>query len=161
MSKGTIAGTEFEKPRGVSGVEVREGYAQVHVQNLSEPVAGNRLDALKLVSNADISLDFLKLTHKGLSFLVPEALADTAQECLQQSGAEVSVACGRSIVLVHAVNIREEEGLLARLVSIAIGEGVPVEHVADMHDRMLLVTDDASARRLAAAYEREFLGARK
>src|SRR3989304_5337634 len=107
------AGTEFEKPRGVSKVEVRSGYAQVHVTGLPAPLPESRLAVLKAVSDAKISLDFLKLTQDGLSFLVPESLADTAKSLLNKAKVEVSVQPSCSIVLIHAVNIRDEEGLIS------------------------------------------------
>lgn len=152
------AGTEFEKPRGVSQIEVRHGFAQVHVSNLSEPIAERRLGVLKSISDAKISLDFLKLTQGGLSFVVDEQKAPSAQSALEGSGATVSVQLGCSIVLVHAVNIRDEEGLVARLVSIATRENTRIEHLADMHDRLLLVTENEQAAKLADAYTRELIG---
>lgn len=158
MTSQTSTGTEFEKPRGVSQVEVRKGYAQVHVTGLPSPLPESRLMVLRSVADAKISLDFLKLTQDGLSFLVPEGLSETAESVLRQAAVQVAMQPNCSIVLIHAVNIRDEEGLISRLVSIANHENVPVEHLSDMHDRLLLVTDSAQAERLAAVYRKELLG---
>lgn len=149
-------GTTFEKPRGVSKIEVRSGYAQVHLGDLGSPLADARLAVLKRVADAGISIDFLKLTPGGLSFLVQEAHADDVTRALSVAPCKTTVTGGRSIVLVYAANLRDEEGLLAKLVSIANACGVNMEHVSDMHDRMLLVTDDESARTLADRYQGEF-----
>ncbi|HLK14112.1 MAG TPA: hypothetical protein VKT78_04850, partial [Fimbriimonadaceae bacterium] len=48
-------------------------------------------------------------------------------------------------VLVHAVNMRDEEGLIARVVQEVIASGARMDHISDMHDRMLVVvhTEDA------------------
>lgn len=159
MSHPIVSGTEFEKPRGVREIEVRAGFAQVHVTGLGEPLPESRLGVLKAVADAGISLDFLKLTQDGLSFLVPKESAKNAEEALSKTGAEVHLQPDCSIVSVHAVNIRDEEGLVARLVSVAIREGTAIEHLADMHDRLLLVTTDAEAEKLAEVYKREFLRA--
>jgi aspartokinase len=149
--------TEFEKPRGVNRVEVRDGYAQVHVSQLGAPLAESRLQALRAVASASVSIDFLKLTQGGLSFMVPEGSTGAVEPSLKELRCRFTVAPGRSIVLVHAANLRDEEGLLAKLVSIAIAAGVNIEHLSDMHDRMLLVTDDSGAKRLAKEYESQLL----
>lgn len=158
MSAQSSSGTEFEKPRGVSLVEVRGGFSQVHLTALSDPLPESRLEVLRAVANAGVSLDFLKLTQGGLSFLVDEAVSEKADRALASCGASVSIQRGCGIVTIHAVNIRDEEGLISRLVSVAIREGTSIEHLADMHDRLLLVTDEAQAARLAEVYKREFLG---
>jgi len=53
-------------------------------------------------------------------------------------------------VLVHAVSIRDEEGLIAGIVHTAIALGIRIDHVGDMHDRMLMVVQKEDAERLAA-----------
>lgn len=158
MAKQAAFETEFEKPRGVSTVEVRGGYAQVHVTNLAEPLADSRLRVLAAIADARISLDFLKLTQSGLSFLIQETQSTMASMALNSVSVDSQIKGGRSIVLVHAANLRDEEGLLAKLVSVAIGCGVAMEHLSDMHDRMLLVTDDGGATRLAKEFESRFVG---
>jgi len=140
--------TEFEKRRGVSAVIARHGFAQVHISELSGPIMEARLGLLKSIANAGLSLDFLKLTPTGFSFLVPEEKADTVSTVMASSGTTYSVRKGRSIVLVHAVNMRDEEGLIARIVEQAIATGATIEHVGDMHDRLLLVVETTASERL-------------
>lgn len=140
--------TEFEKPRGIHTVEVRPGYAVVEVLNLSTPLDEKRLDVLRAVAKVGISVDFLKLTQTGLSFLIPQEKAELAESTLKEFGAQYEVSGERSIVMVHAVNMRDEEGLIARIVSSAIRSGVEVEHLSDMHDRMLIVCPSVQADRL-------------
>ena len=57
------------------------------------------------------------------------------------------------IVSVHAVNMQDEEGLVAGIVSEVIASGLQVDHIGDMHDRLLLVTDQETGDRLATALE--------
>lgn len=140
--------TGFEKTRGVSRVEVKTGFAQVHVRGLKEPIMEARLSVLKSISDSGISIDFLKLTPDGLSCIITEALSGTAAEALKRSGVESAVATGRSVVLVFAVNMRDEEGLIAQVVQEAIRSGKAIEHISDMHDRMLLVTLSEHAEEL-------------
>jgi aspartokinase len=135
------AETVFEKERGVSRIEVRHGYAQVHVSELPAPVPASRLEVLRAIAEAQVSMDFLKLTPSGMSFLVPEDRAEAAERALQSIEGECAIRRGRSIVLVHAVNIRDEEGLIARTIQRAIGSGAQIDHIGDMHDRMLLVLE--------------------
>lgn len=139
-------GTEFEKPRGINRVEVRRGYAMVHVGGLGGDVAAGRLQVLRAVAEADVSIDFVKLTHGGVSFLVSEDRAAQVEEALSLIGARYTIGADRAIVTVHAVNMRDEEGLIAGIVRKVIASGVGVDHLGDMHDRVLLVmgSDDAS-----------------
>lgn len=155
-----VVETEFEKRRGISRVEVRDGYAQVHVSNLAEPVAASRLAALAAVSEAGLSLDFLKLTPRGLSFLVREELAPNVSAALAPLKLEVEVQGGRGVLMVHAVNMRDEEGLIASILLSAIASGAGVCHVSDMHDRALLVVAAQDAPNLKARLEAALLGRR-
>lgn len=140
--------TEFEKKRGISAVEVRRGFAQVHVSQLQGNLMEERLRVLRAVADVDASIDFLKLTPSGLSFLVPGDRGDIVGQALAGVGVNFSVRKNRSIVLVHAVNIRDEEGLIAGIVQTAIASGATIDHIGDMHDRMLMVVSDDDAERV-------------
>ena len=111
--KGTEPQTDFEKPRGVSRVEVRDGFAQAIVDS----VVGDsrRIEILKAIASAGVSLDFLKLAPDGLSFLVPTEKAQIVDGALKNLGASYAIKSPRSIVMVHAVNMRDEEGLIAQI----------------------------------------------
>lgn len=153
-----IAETAFEKRRGISRVETRTGFAQVHVSHLEEPLTEGRLRVLGAVADGGVSLDFLKLTQTGLSFLVPEGEAAAVEGALSSLGVRHMIRDNRHILLVHAVNMRDEEGLISRIVLEAIASGVRVDHVSDMHDRMLMVVDAADADRLRARIEERLMG---
>ncbi len=141
--------TAFEKRRGVSQVEVRPGSAQVHVTGLAEPLIQSRLGVLRAMTDAGVSLDFLKLTPNGLSFLVPEDRAEDVHHALEDCGARFDIAGERATVIVHAVGMRDEEGLIARIVQATIAAGASVDPLGDMHDRMLLVIPSEQAERVA------------
>ena len=49
--------------------------------------------------------------------------------------------------------MRDEEGLIARVVSEVIGTGVRVDHLGDMHDRVLMVMDDRDADKVKVRLE--------
>ena len=131
--------TEFEKRRGISSVEVRHGYARVHVSRIEHQLMKERMRAMEAVSDAEVSIDFLKLTPTGLSFIVPNSQADSVDKALAPTGLYFSVKRDRSIVLVHAVNIRDEEGMIANILKTTIATCTQVDHVGDMHDRLLMV----------------------
>jgi len=150
---------ELERRSGLNSVEVRDGFAQVRIARLAEPLDQSRLDALGLIEQAGISVDFLKLTPDGLAFVVAEPLGEEVARALAAGRAEVTVQGGRSIVLVHAVNMRDEEGLIARILATAITSGATLEHIGDMHDRVLIVTDNGGARAIAQGIESQLLGA--
>lgn len=146
--------TLFERRRGISRVEVRSGLAQVHVGQLGEPLMTRRLDVLRAVADAGISIDFLKLTQSGLSFIIPSERSAETEAALGATDFRFSVRVDRAIVEAHAVNMRDEEGLIARIVRSAIELGVEVDHIGDMHDRVLMVVPDDAAERLKASLER-------
>ncbi|MBX3096059.1 MAG: hypothetical protein KF812_04290 [Fimbriimonadaceae bacterium] len=144
-----IKETEFEKPRGINRVEVRKGLARVHVSRLSEPLAEHRLLVLRAVADAQISIDFLKFTPTGLSFIVPISGAEVVETALRDRGWTYSLKPDRSVVLVHAVNMRDEVGLMAQIIAEALTGDAVLEHLGDMHDRLLVVLPDDEAEALA------------
>ncbi len=146
--------TEFEKPRGIYKVEIRRGFLTVHVSSLDpgDPTQAI-LSVLKLLRESKMSIDFLKLTKLGLSFVTPESLKSQVSQVLQQAGVEHEIKDGCSIVLAYAANMRDEEGLIARVVSEVIGTGVRVDHLGDMHDRVLMVMDDRDADKVKVRLE--------
>jgi aspartokinase len=150
--------TVFEKQRGINSLEIRKGFAQVCVHSLPEPLHKSRLHVLRCVKEAGISIDFLKLTLSGFSFVVSREAVPQLESVLSQSMGDFCIQDGRSTVLVHAVNMRDEEGLIARIVSCAIANGVQIDHLGDMHDRLLLVTSDPQAELLSEVLHRELMG---
>src|SRR5208283_4187510 len=114
---------EIENKPGVNRVDVRHGLAQANIYDLEAPVMDGRLGVLQAVADAKISIDFLKLTENGLAFIVPDALAGTVEQVLAGTGVRYRVWSGLSTVLVHAVNMRDEEGLIAGIVQQAVSGG--------------------------------------
>lgn len=143
--------TEFEKPRGISRIEVRTGYAQAHVTQLGADLVAGRLDVLELVAASGVSIDFLKFTPSGLTFLMAEADSARVESALAGTTARVGLRSDQAMVMVHAVNMRDEEGLIARIVSAAIASGARIDHLGDMHDRLLISTSRDGARTIEAA----------
>jgi len=143
-----IAETAFEKRRGISSVEIREGLAQAQVSGLAEPVMERRIEILERVAQAGVSIDFLKLTQDGLSFIISESSADAVRSAIDGLARDFSVIKNQHILLVHAVNMRDEEGLIADVMKQATASGVSIDHVTDMHDRMLMVVDAGNSERL-------------
>lgn len=147
--------TAFEKPRGINKVELRPDFAQVHVSRLEEPLMEQRLRVLRAVADLKISIDFLKLTPSGLSFLVAENRMADIDSALKPTGVHYSIRGGRSILIVHAVNMRDEEGLIAGIVQQAMSGGVLIDHISDMHDRLLMVMSEEDAPRVDALLRKE------
>ena len=109
------------------------------------------------MADADVNIDFLKLTPSGLSFLALEDRAETVKTVLKAAEVDFIAQKSRSIVLVHAVNMRDEEGLIASIVQAAIASRAIVDHIGDMHDRLLMVLDSADAERLAAKLRKDLV----
>ncbi|MCH8275479.1 MAG: hypothetical protein IH851_11895 [Armatimonadetes bacterium] len=146
--------TSFETARGISGVDVEEGYALVEVRGIPDAdVAERRLSALRTLNEARISIDFLKVNEGGFSFVVPEEAGGNTRDALLGAGFDASLMAGRAILSVRAPNVRDESGLLARICEHVVQTGAVIEQVGDMHTGVLLVMEAASAKRAAAALE--------
>ncbi len=140
--------TAFEKQRGVSRLEQRDGFCQVHVTELGHPLMERRLEVLTGVAESGISIDFMKLTPGGLSFVVPQRDRASIEATLKAARVQHSLRSDRSIVLVHAVNMRDEEGLIAGIVQSAIASGAQIDHIGDGHDRLLLFAGTESVAKI-------------
>ncbi|MCL4285955.1 MAG: hypothetical protein QY327_10410 [Fimbriimonadaceae bacterium] len=142
---------EFERPRDVYEFETRTGYAHIHIHGLEAPLQEARIRALEGVARAGVSIDFLKLTQSGMAFLVAEEQAQKTQDALSALGLNFRAGKDYAILIVHSVNMRDENGRIAKIVSIAIGTGARIDHLSDMHDRVLIVTPREHASGLAEA----------
>ena len=138
-------------------VEIRRGYASVRVSGLEPDVAYGRLAVLKAVAEAGASVDFLKLTSSGMSFVIAESESDALRLILASADGQAEVNPGRAVLIAYAVNMRDEEGLVAKIVSRIIASGASIEHMGDMHDRLLVVLDASEAELAKAELERAFL----
>lgn len=143
--------TQFERPRGIDRVELRRGYATVHAGPVEPPYETARIGVLRRVAEAGVSVDFLKLDGPRLSFVVAEEASGRAAAALE--GVPHRVTPGRCVVLAHAANMRDEEGLIARIISRVTSTGAAVDHIGDMHDRVLVVTGEEDAARVVPALE--------
>lgn len=149
--------TEFEKARGINRIDIREGYVGALVINLGDPVMESRLAVLKCVKEKGISMDFLKFTRDGLSFLIKEADFQAAKEAFEMAGVEYVLRPDESLLVVHAVNMRDEEGLVARIVSEVIATGERIDHMGDMHDRLMMVMSREDAIKAKRSLENKFV----
>lgn len=143
-----LSETEFEKARGVNLLKVRNGYTWFVVRLAGD--AGNRLDVLRHVAEAGVNVDFLKLQHEGVSFVVPRESEADCEAALQSAGYEHESAGNMAVLTVHAVNVQDEEGMVARIVSQTIRSGAEILHMSDMHDRVLLLLSESDAQAAAA-----------
>lgn len=121
----------------------------VHIEDLTGDLTAARLKILESLAGNGVSLDFLKLTPSGLSFLVSIDQSERLDQVLKLAGCHYEVNKPRSIVLIYAVNIRDEEGMIAGIVQQLIQSGAKVDHLGDMHDRLLAVVRADDAERIA------------
>ncbi|MFM9873591.1 MAG: hypothetical protein ACKVQS_09035 [Fimbriimonadaceae bacterium] len=142
--------TAFEKARGVNQVEIRTGFASARIGGLHSDVIKERLVILQSVFEGEISFDFLKFAADGMSFVIPETLRERLEGVLTASGAEFEVKGDRAVLIIHAVNMRDEAGLVAKIVSQVIDSGANIEHLGEMHDRLLMLMGKGGAERAKA-----------
>ncbi len=93
-----------------------------------------------------VSVDYLKLDGPRMSFVVAESDLQSLATALE--GLEHQSRSGRSVVAIHAANMRDEEGLIAKTISQVMLTGDEVDHIGDMHDRVIFVLDAATADRV-------------
>lgn len=148
--------TAFERRRGVGSPSSQAGFAQVRITELEQ---NSRQACLRALADLGLRLHFLKLAANGMSFLIAGEDSPAVQKALTQFQANVHLASGRWIVTIPAVNIRDEDGLIAGLVATAIRSGTQIDHLGDMHDRLVVVTDEPGSKLLIEAVTREHCGA--
>jgi aspartokinase len=153
--------TQFEAPRGVSEIEVRHGFAQVHFSLGGQELAVKRLEVLRVIAEAGISHKYLQLTQNGLAFIITEAQVPEMESVLREASIAFELNKGRSMVLVKSIGLWEEEGTIASIVEAAIASGVQVDHVGDMHDRMYMVVKGEVAEDTAAKFREHLTGRKK
>lgn len=148
-----ISQTDFEKHRGLHGVEIRERYANVFVP-LSMADSKATLKALGAIRKSQISLDFLKLAGRGISFVCTLDNADSIEQCLKDAGFQPKIIRDRCVLIAYGVNMRDQEGLIAKIVSILAAGTDEIDHLGDMHDRVLAVVPKDQAQELAQTLNR-------
>lgn len=141
--------SQFESQRGVSRVEVRHGFAQVHVPLGSENLTLRRIEVLRILAEAGVSHKYLKLTLDGLAFIISGEQVERARGALEAHGIGYELNPDRSVILVHAIGMREEAGMIASILQAAIASGVHIDHIGDMHDKMFMVVEDHQAQEAA------------
>lgn len=146
--------TEFEVRRGISRITLEPGYAQVHVSRIpDESLHLERLRVLRMLADNGVSAKFPKLTPSGISLTISEDYAEQVEKALNSCGLHFSVRKGRSVMSVHAPSIREEDGLISRIIGYAITSGVHIDHIGDMHDQTTMVIESGSAEKLLENFE--------
>jgi aspartokinase len=90
-----------------------------------------------------------------MSFVIPSDRTSVIQSTFDAAKLQFQMVTDRSIVLVHAVNMRDEEGMVAGIVRRTISAGIAVDHVTDMHDRMLIILPKENATKLQQLIEKE------
>ena len=148
---------ELDTHRGVSHIEYRKGFAQVHVTLNRETLAADRLEVLQAIADTDLTLNFVKLTPAGISFLIREEIEPEIEALLKRHNYEVEIIERRSVVIAHAPNMRDEPGLIAKIVRVTIESGVDIDQVGDMHDRVLLMVPSKEAERLTGILQNRLI----
>lgn len=151
--------TDFEKARGVNKIEIRTGFASARITGLGDDVTKQRLAILNKVYDQEISLDFLKFSADGMSFVVPDYRREELIQVLENCCTSFEVKPNRAVLIVYAVNMRDEEGLVASIVSQVIEFGANIEHLGEMHDRLLMLMGMSGAEKARDGLKARYPGA--
>ncbi|MBS1720305.1 MAG: hypothetical protein JST35_07660 [Armatimonadetes bacterium] len=143
----------LEVQRGIQSAEIRRGLSRAHVYNLEGDLVAARLAVFHTIALAGISIRFAKLSPTAISFLGESGAFASLRSALAPLNVEVTVQDDCAMVEVAAVNIRDEEGLLAQVLARAFASGIQILHIGDSHDRVFFVVHEADAERLKAALD--------
>lgn len=141
-----MASQTFEAQRGISSVEMADGFALIQVFGL--PQAGfleRRIECLDHLAANGVSFDFLRLSTDGFSFVVPNRDAAKVESPLNELGVRFEQLAKQSLVTVSVPNLREENGLLAKIIEIVAATGVQVNSIGDTHTSVLILLAAADA----------------
>ena len=147
--------TVFEKKPGVHSVEIESGFSQVCIFGLSQSLS--RIQMLEYLAKNKINIDFLKLTIDGLSFIIKDQDYSKVESIFEELDCNCKISPNRSILVVHAVNLRDEEGLIAEILAMAVVLGVELDHVGDTHNKLLLVTSSEQTELLSEKIQKELI----
>jgi carbonic anhydrase len=110
-----LPSTNFERPRGQVEVTITSGVTQAHLAGLPDPITSSRLDALKRIAAEGVSIDFLKFTPSGLSFVCQDDDSAAVEKALAGLQGNLELQPDRCIASIQAANMRAEEGLVQKM----------------------------------------------
>lgn len=152
------AETAFETARGVSQVEVKTGLTEVQILDLAEPMAESRLTTLAAIRDAGVSVSFLKYTPDGFNFSAKSEDSDRLAEALERLQLRHKLHRDYAVMTVHAVNMRDEAGLVARIVSLVLASGATIISLGELHDRLMIVMSASDAAVAAQGVQEKLAG---
>lgn len=142
--------TTFETARGISAVDAQKGFSLIVVRGIGDD--RERLsEALEVVKNAALSVDFLKVGDAQFSFLVKEEQQQSAVDALRAHGFDASHHRSKTVIKVSSPNVRDESGLMAYICQVVLESGATIYNVGDMHDGVQVIVQSEKADKTCEA----------
>jgi len=144
----------FEPPRGVTRIQWRPGLAHFAME-----VAQGRCDLapiFRALTEADVSVDMIKLLPPGICFTLSHDQVDTVSETLRRLGLDFSVTRDCAVLTVYAPDMRSLPGIMATVVGVLDNSGVRVLFTDDSYNSIFCVIDENDGPRACQALADEF-----
>ncbi len=129
-------------------MEIAAGFALVQVFGIAPAdLLQKRIECMEQLASGGVSFDFLRLSTDGFSFVVPGRDAEKVDAPLNSLKVRFEKIANQSLITVSVPNLREENGLLAKIVELVATTGVQVNSIGDTHTSVLILlpADDAKS----------------
>lgn len=153
----SIRHPEFERERGVNGVDVTASVAHVAASVGGEHDRAVRIQSLfRALADAGVPVFFVKLHGQHVTFCVEAADLDPTVAVLTKAGFEYRTRRDLAIVTVHAGTMRDLIGIMVRIADALQMAQARMHAIGDSHSSVQCLIDGdrtaAAVSQLRAAF---------
>ncbi len=127
-----VEGIPIKGDTVVSGIAHITELAQVKVST-GDVTAGKRLEVLKALAEAGISLDLINVSPQEMCFTIKEAKTESAKKLLKSFDLDVRIEKGFAKVSAVGAGMRGVPGVMASIVESLTASGIEIHQSADSH----------------------------
>ncbi len=145
---------EFERQRGVTGVNIEDGLVHVEVQ--VAPDLRERMHVFQALAEAGVSLFLIKFHPDSIHFTVRKEALNRAREVLRRLNYPTQVTRDCAMVTVLSSAMRDLPGVMARIAEAIYEQEVDLLETGDSHDAVMLLVRRSEASKVAEALRKKF-----
>ncbi len=142
--------------RLVTGVTHVSGITQIKIITESSPGKFQK-KVLRALADAGISIDFININPETIVFTVKDDMASRAVNIIEELGFTAQVTPNCAKVAAVGAGMTGRPGVMASIVEVLEGEGIPILQSADSYTTIWCLVNDIHLIRAVKALHRKFL----
>ena len=152
----------FEQPRGVCRLTQTGEFDRMQVALASgDPFdADVRLEVLRRLHSAEISINLVKVHRTALSFVLERTQTGKARSVIEDTDTEPKLSCEITpevtLIFAHAAGMQSLSGIMGRVTRTLQRAETPILQLGDSPDALFLVVEQRRAARAIRALRDEF-----